>query len=441
MSIKDPNSENFKSGGNTSTASDYVTPEKDIGDSPTEDDGMPDFGKAPDGGIVAWLVAAGAGCLFFAALGFSNSFGVFQEYYMTHQLQDESADKIAWIGSVSAFLQFGTGAVAGPLFDRYGARVIRPAAIAYVSGIMMMSLCSKYWQLMLTQGLLMGVSMGLLTLPAMASVSQFFDKKRAAALGIAVSGSSIGGIVFPILLAKMLHGSSLGFGWSVRLTGFIIVPFMLFACATIRARLPARTTTFFIGRAWKEPRFTFLVASTFCMFLGMFTPLFFVPTYAVSRGMDATLASYLLAIVNGASTFGRVIPGILADKYGRMNIFALAGLLTGLITLCMTNAESTAGLIVYCIFIGFSSGTIISGCSAAFTGCSRDPREIGTYIGMGMAVGAIAVLIGPPINGALVAKYGGYLQMTIFSGVMCLTGGFIALASKLTTPEGITGRV
>jgi hypothetical protein len=39
--------------------------------------------------------------------------------------------------------------------------------------------------------------------------------------------------------------------------------------------------------------------------------------------MDATLASYLLAIINAASTFGRVIPGVLADKFGRLNIVAL----------------------------------------------------------------------------------------------------------------------
>ncbi|KUM64924.1 hypothetical protein ACN42_g2164 [Penicillium freii] len=79
--------------------------------------------KAPDGGLRAWLTTAGAACTFFAALGFANSFGIFEEYYLSHQLKDEPADKIAWIGSLSAFLQLATGAVGGPLFDRYGAWV------------------------------------------------------------------------------------------------------------------------------------------------------------------------------------------------------------------------------------------------------------------------------------------------------------------------------
>lgn len=77
----------------------------------------------PEGGLQAWLVAAGGACIFFSALGFANSFGVFEEYYLTHQLQGETADNVAWIGSVASCLQFAAGAIGGPLFDRYGAWV------------------------------------------------------------------------------------------------------------------------------------------------------------------------------------------------------------------------------------------------------------------------------------------------------------------------------
>jgi hypothetical protein len=81
------------------------------------------FGPAPDGGTKAWLVAAGGCCLFFCCLGFSNAFGVFQEYYQNNQLRGELPDNIAWIGSISTFLQFAAGGVGGPLFDRFGEKV------------------------------------------------------------------------------------------------------------------------------------------------------------------------------------------------------------------------------------------------------------------------------------------------------------------------------
>jgi hypothetical protein len=77
----------------------------------------------PDGGLSAWLVAAGASSAFFCTLGFTNSFGVFQAYYQFHQMPNEPADNIAWIGGTQAFLIFAAGSVGGPLFDRYGALV------------------------------------------------------------------------------------------------------------------------------------------------------------------------------------------------------------------------------------------------------------------------------------------------------------------------------
>lgn len=94
---------------------------------------------------------------------------------------------------------------------------------------------------MLAQGVLMGSAVAFLQFPAFAIVAQYFDKKRAAAMGIVASGSSIGGVVFPIVLSKLLNGTNIGFGWSMRIIGFIILPFMLFACAIVRPRVPPST--------------------------------------------------------------------------------------------------------------------------------------------------------------------------------------------------------
>ncbi|KIW15906.1 hypothetical protein PV08_05956 [Exophiala spinifera] len=407
----------------------------------TDDETKPEFDPPPDGGLQAWLVTVGAACITFSALGFVNAFGVFEEYYLTHQLTDKSPDDIAWIGSIAAFLQFAVGAVAGPIFDRYGIWILRPAILTYVFALMMISICKEYWQFMLAQGILLGIALGLLTFPPLGAMSQYFDKKRGAAFGLAISGSSIGGVVFPIALSKMLNGSSLGFGWSVRIMAFVLLPLMAFACIFVKPRLPPRTTTFFIWRAFQQANFLLMIAALFFMFIGMWTPLFYLPSYAVSKGMDPTLASYLLAILNGASTFGRIIPGILADKLGRLNMFAAGGLSTGVLIFFLTKASSTAGLVVYAMFVGFVSGTIVSGATAAFTLCTTNPQELGTFMGQGLAIGSLASLIGPPVNGALVKHFGGYWEASIFSGAMCLVGGCIAFASKATTAKGLMGKV
>lgn len=102
------------------------------GPGPEEKDDIDSF---PEGGARAWLVAAGAGCVMFSTLGYSNSYGVFQAYYQVHQLHDVGPDDIAWIGGMQGFLTLATGAIGGPLFDRYGAWVCclswrrQPAAV------------------------------------------------------------------------------------------------------------------------------------------------------------------------------------------------------------------------------------------------------------------------------------------------------------------------
>jgi MFS family permease len=305
----------------------------------------------------------------------------------------------------------------------------------------MTSLCKEYYQFMLAQAVLIGTSMGLLLLPGLACVSQYFSKKRGAAMGITIAGSSIGGVVYPIALSKLLNDSSVGFGWSVRIVAFMSLPFLAFACFAIKPRLPPRKTNFFIAAALKDRTFILLVVSLFVMLFGMFTPLFYIPSYAVSRGIDPTLASYMVALINAASTPGRIIPGILSDKFGKLNMYAIGGLGTGIIILCLTAAKSKAAIIVYSLIVGFFSGTIISGGMAALTLCLKDPRDAGTYMGMGLGLSSIAALVGPPIDGALLDKYGGFLEISIVSGVLCIAGGFLVLAAKATTSKGIFGRI
>lgn len=224
---------------------------------------------------------------------------------------------------------------------------------------------------------------------------------------------------------------------SVRVIGSLIIPFMGFAFVTVKARLPPRRGIFWIPSAYKNTKYILLIVSLFFIFIGMFTPLFYLPTYAVAQGMSPSLAGYLLAILNAASTFGRIIPGILANRYGRLNIFSIGEIVAGIVIFCMSSASSDAVLIVYAIVFGFVSGTIISSASAALSLFSENLQDVGTYMGIGMSISAPGGLIGPPVNGALVKTYGGFFEVSMFSGTMCVLGGCIALAAKVTNSSGV----
>ncbi|KAK7431338.1 hypothetical protein QQZ08_002109 [Neonectria magnoliae] len=408
----------------------------DIDDKPEPKD--QDDDDFPDGGLGAWLVAIGAAGTFFCTLGYTNVFGIFQAYYMFNQMPERSADDIAWIGSVQAFLIFATGAVGGPLFDRFGAWLVRPAGVLYIFAIMMTSICEAYWQFMLAQGILTGLANGLLMFPA--RVPQWFDKKRGAAMGLAIAGSSLGAVIFPIVLSNLLTKTDVGFGWSVRITGFIMLPFLAFAAACIRLRLPPRRTRFFLWSSFRQPTYVLLIVSLFFAMIGMFVPLFLLPAYAITKGMSESLASYLVAMINGASIFGWVIPGVLGDKFGRINTLIGAAVATSVVIFCWPQAETNAAIIVIATLFGFASGAIISGGSVAITICADDAKNIGTYMGVGMALASFSALVGPPVSGAMIDKYGRFEEVTYFGGAMTMFGAIIAIAAKWKSPKGLFGK-
>lgn len=309
----------------------------------------------------------------------------------------------------------------------------------YVFSIMMTSLCTQYWHFMLAQGVLSGISNGLVMFPAMSAVPQWFHKKRGAAMGAAIAGSSIGALVFPLMLSKLLNATDLGFGWSMRIAGFVMLPPLAIACLTVRGRLPPRKTRFLLLEAFQKPMYDLLIVSMFFTMVGMFVPLFLIPTYAITQGMAPTLASYLVAIVNGVSFLGRVIPGVLGDKFGRLNIYVLAGIFTAILCFCWPLAKSNASIIVFASFFGFFSGAIVSGGTVAITLCVDDPREIGTYMGMGMALASFAALAGPPASGALFDAYEGFYEVSYFSGGMTLFGALLAILAKWKSSAGLLG--
>jgi MFS family permease len=61
-----------------------------------------------------------------------------------------------------------------------------------VFGMMMTSICTEYWQVILAQGVVTGIGMGCMMLPSVAVMPQYFKTRRAFATGVAASGSSVG---------------------------------------------------------------------------------------------------------------------------------------------------------------------------------------------------------------------------------------------------------
>lgn len=219
-------------------------------------------GPPPDGGLLAWTQVAVAHLVVINTWGTINSFGIFQTFYVSSLSRPPS--DISWIGSIQVFLLFFLGTFTGRLTDAgYFKQVFATGSFLVVFGSFMTSLSTSYWQIFLAQGICIGLGMGCLFCPIVAVLSTYFVKRRNVAIGLAISGSATGGVVFPAMVRQLLP--QIGFGWTMRSIGFLQLAILVVANVLCKTRVPPRRTGPIVEwRAFKEVPYTlFAIASFF----------------------------------------------------------------------------------------------------------------------------------------------------------------------------------
>src|ERR1700712_2207635 len=139
--------------------------------------------------------------------------------------------------------------------------------------------------------------------------------------------------------------------------------------------------------------------------------------------MSANLAVYLLPILNAASIFGRILPGILADRVGRFNVMIITTAFSAIIVLALwLPSTGNAPIIVFCVLYGFSSGAFVSMGPSLIAQISPI-REIGVRSGTFFLFVSLGGLTGNPIGGALVSTDNGdFTWLQLFCGLTMIVG-------------------
>ncbi|KAF2805191.1 MFS general substrate transporter [Mytilinidion resinicola] len=393
----------------------------------------PPGSDAPDGGAAAWLVVLGTWCASFCSFGWLNSVGVFQEYYQIELLSNYSPSTISWIPSLQIFFMMGMGPFVGAIYDRYGVRwLLLGGSLLHIFGIMMASLGTEYYQILLAQGLCSGLGVSAIFQPSATCLAGWFNHKRGAAFGISFTGSSLGGIIFPIMVSHLIR--NVGFGWAMRTCAFLMLFLLIIANLTVRPfhpPQPHKATGAQLAKPFTELQFVLLAVGFFLFSYGFFVPINYLPVQALSAGMSSDLAGYLLPILNAGSLFGRLFAGFLGDKIGRYNIFIVVCYLSGIYILALWLPDSSdAALIAFAVLFGFFSGAYVSLILPLVIAISPI-AELGFRTGVVMFVIAIGGLTTNPINGAIIDGAGGWKGLKIFSGVFCLAGTTFVLVARV----------
>ncbi|KAL1896075.1 hypothetical protein Sste5346_004814 [Sporothrix stenoceras] len=383
----------------------------------------------------AMVTLLGCFCAMFCSFGWINCIGVFQDYYQTHQLKNDSESKVSWIVSLQLFFMFLGGPLVGKAFDSYGPRYLLLAGtFLHVFGLMMASLSSQYYQFILSQGMCSPIGASMIFFPAMTSCISWFLEKRALAFGVIAGGASIGGVVFPIVVARLV--TSIGFGWTMRVCAFMILGLLFISNLTITCRLKPVKKPFSVQEfvaPLKERPYALLALGSFVGYIGLFVPISYIVVQAIQAGMSSGLAGYLVPILNAASLFGRTIPGHVADKVGRFNtMIAMSVFSVVCIFAVWMTATSNAIIILFAALYGFGSGAFISIMPTLVAEITKDMSKLGVRNGTMFSIISVGTLIGSPIGGALLkATDNHFWALQVWAGATLTLGTLFIAATRI----------
>lgn len=276
--------------------------------------------------------------------------------------------------------------------------------------------------MLLAQGFCVGMGGGISYIPALVVVSMHFTTKRPIAIGCASIGSSVGAVIFPVMFRQLQP--KIGFPWAVRCIGFISLFLSLVACA-ILCRRPGHKTrarSLIDWKAFREPAFMLFSVSLTCVMLAYYVPIFYVASYARTVVQTTTsLGFYMVAIVNGSSVVGRVVPYLLVAYVKPIAILIFCVTASAIAMFTWIAATSTPGFIVWACYWGILSGVLVTAPTSivAHPAFCPDSNYMGTRLGMMWGISSFGALAGTPIAGALVDLDQAYfLRAQVFSGCM-----------------------
>ena len=312
----------------------------------------------------------------------------------------------------------------------------------------------EYWHFLLAFGLLNGVGTSLLFTPSIAAIGHFFRARRGFASGIASTGGGIGGVVFPLMLQVLF--ARLGWGWSIRILGFICLGLLIISNVLLKKRLPApkNISPHPDFRILKDKAFLLLTIGVFLLEFGLFIPITsvfsaqyhaaksfanyshrYISSYALASGFDETFAFQLLPILNGASVIGRAIPGYYSDKIGpfNSNMISVGITIFACYVVWLPFGKTTPGIVIFAVLFGFSTGNNISITPVCVSKLCHT-QNYGRYYATCYTIVSVACLIGIPIAGSIVAATNGeYWSLIIFTGLTQVLSFIAIYAAKVVS--------
>lgn len=446
--------------------------------------------------IIQWAQVFGAFMLMINSWGW---YGVFKNFYNSELLSDRSLFNIAWIGSLHIFLVNIIGIFVSNRMVRAGyvKYSVGIAIIIVTFGMIMVSLSKEYYQIILAQGIVMGVGCAFSTSAAIPTVNAYFaytptkytnqnkqhDEAReklsfiakfklkyhmyrkSLAVGLASTGGALGGIIYPTMGLELIPKltfqqaaqviAALIFGTSIA-SVFLLLPvpdapprshWNWVSHWKSEGRNPSFLSSIssFLAvsqllddwTAFHDINFILFAAGLLLFQAGLYVPAFFISQFGVAYGASVDYALYLLPVLNSGAVVGRFLPGFMAQIMGPLNAISVS--IVGCVTIAWAwlSVKSSPNIAIFAVAYGFLSGTFMALPNMCFGAMAPSAEVAGKRTNLGSIIGSLGILIGPPLGGLLIIEGDTiFTDCQYYTAVLMTTGGILMIASRMTFTKG-----
>ncbi len=385
-----------------------------------------------------WVIVAAGGLLGCVAIGAMFSLPVF--------LLPISKDTGWSVTGVSTAMTIGFLAMAfasmfwGGLSDRWGPRpVVLTGSVLLAASLMLASVTTSLIAFQFVFGLVVGVAVAAVFAPMMACVTGWFDTHRSLAVSLVSAGMGMAPMTMSPFAAWLITMHD----WrtSMQIIALVVLALMIPASLLVKrapaleaggddameADAPQEGMT--TREVLRSPQFIVLCLTNFFCCATHSGPIFHTVSYAITCGIPMIAAVTIYSIEGLAGMGGRVVFGLLGDRFGAKHILVLGLLVQAFGALAYV---FTGGLASFYLVAGIF-GFIYAGVMPLYAVIARENfplRMMGTVIGGTAMAGSLGMALGPVAGGLIYDTFASYTWLYVGSWGIGIGAFLIAMTFK-----------
>jgi MFS family permease len=385
-----------------------------------------------------WVIVAAGGLLGCVAIG-----GMFSLPVLLQPIARDTGWSVTGVSSAMTigFLAMAlTSMIWGTLSDRLGPLpVVLTGSIVIAASLALASFATSLFAFQLLFGVMVGAATAAIFAPMMATVTGWFDTHRSLAVSLVSAGMGMAPMTMAPLAAWLVshHDWRTSMQILAAVVAAIMIPVSLLvrrppalqaavAAPTVSDAPPAEMS---LAEALRSPQFIILLATNFFCCATHSGPIIHTVSYAVSCGIPMIAAVTIYSVEGLAGMGGRIVFGLLGDRFGAKRVLVTGLLLQAFGALGYVFVQQLAEFYAVAALFGF----IYAGTMPLYSVLVRENfplRMLGTVIGGLSMAGSLGMATGPIAGGLIYDTFASYAWLYIGSWAVGLGAFFIILTFR-----------